>query len=497
MASYESIFLERGDALKYQVYAVLARHTVRDVSVSDISHLLNWKYQATYNVFDDILEDLQTLVAKPRQKLREQLLAAHELPVSLDAYRSILARRSLTYAAIDYATKDSEPSVQIFTSTHYVSRTTLLRRFRPVNVLLEVYHIKLKLATMRFEGPEVNIRYFLYAFYWWAHRLEYWAFDAIDPQLLDTERKQLSIRAGSPLENKQDQLFLAIIHVRLGHVQRIGDNALLESLATRIAAKQLRRGTLPVHVPVPSAALYNYFELSRPRFDASQRGAAVVKAEAALLAYAPAQELAATFANIIRHNSLWPVPLHADLTTNILRLTFGYALFQGEVPIPDDYIDGAREFGYDANVERQCRDAIDALPDTAEYKGYHEGKASLALQVATLATPHLRNQDNGDRIGVEVCVAPDTIGYERLHEFLNTVAWTATVVTHDGDLVITDHQSPLSPTGQAHPERCFDWYPDALALPSYRRVLTDRIIACHIAKYGSAPQVIKRRDDQF
>ncbi len=492
MASYESIFLARGDASKYQVYALLARHTVVDVSVSDISHMLHWKYQATYNVVGEILEDLEEVLAQPHETLRAQLLAARRLPLSLDAYRSYLARRSLAYAAIDYATKDSEPSVQIFTATHYISRTTLLRRLKPVNALLATYHIRLKMATMRFEGAEVNIRYFLYAFYWWAHRLEYWPFAAIDKQQLVAERQQLSIRAASPLEAAQDVLFLAITHVRLGRLQRIGANPMLAELALRIQA-QHQHSALPARLPAASATFYQYFELSRPRFDGELRGTDVVQAEAALLASAPAEALAATFVTIIRRNGLHAAPLAADLTTNILRLTYGYALFGGELPIPDDYVDGAREFGYDAQVERQCQAAIDALPETAPYAGYHHGKASLALQVATLAIPYLRNQDNGDRIGVEVCVAHDTRGYQTLCEFLNTVAWTATIVTHDGDLVITDRQVPLSATGLTHPERCFDWYPDALALPAYRRVLTAKLIACHRAKYGSAPQVIKKR----
>lgn len=478
------------DLTKLQTYQMFTKHPGESLTVRQLAAFLGWHYQAAYAAVQELAQDLETISGESQFALKTALLKGDGRVLAVDAYRSWLARQNLNYQLVDYALRDPLPSATEFMATHYISRPTLLRRLHRINALGAEYGVVIS-NDLQFEGAEANIRYCLYAFYWWAHRGQYWPFAATTQAKAHTFAECVSIVAPTTFEATQNDLFIGVIFTRVGKHLDLADSPLLAGLRKRInESGRIITNPAPKQIPDEVITLFHYFQLSRPRFDWRKRGQAALRQEVALLAdphcQAVANQLGAVIQQAARHSQALP----PDLCANLLRLTFGYALFNGTLPIPDDYVDGTRGYGYDPAVQAGCLQVLADLPNQANNAGYKRGSAMLALQVATLAVPFLRYQDHGDRLLVEVCVPPDSPGYARLVEFLNVVPWTAQRVQARGDLIILDPEATPSLTAQRHPERCYPWWAEAIDMPAYQAGLVAHIMALHTAKFGAAPQVV-------
>lgn len=216
LIDYGELFLERADWLKYQLYVVLSRPYVKDVTITDLAVMMNSKYQPTYNIFQELLDDLVDLSGEPRENVRTAMLAGVDLPLSLDAYRANLVQNSLVYRLVDYVIKSPSPSASQFCDQEFVSRSTISRKLKPLNALLKQYGLKFKLAKFAFDGNEINIRYFLFTMYWWAYRGTTWPFASVDRKQLEEEFEAITIVPDRPLTHLQQLYFLAIGHLRVG-----------------------------------------------------------------------------------------------------------------------------------------------------------------------------------------------------------------------------------------------------------------------------------------
>lgn len=445
----EAVFLDRAADLRYQVYAQLARQAVCGVTVRDLAVKLHWRYQATYYVVDEILMDLEQLLGRRRPHLRAQLLAADPLPVPLAVYRSYLAQRSLVYQLVDAAIQNPGMAAEAFAKRHFISRSTLNRRLRGCNTWLAQYQLKLRGSRLCFVGAELNVCYFIYDFYWWAHRGTAWPLAAVDQAAVAQQVRALPHCPQSPVGQVQMQLFLAAIKLRAGQRHPPASNPALQALATQLETKAMGRLSKAAVACCELLALTQY-----------QFGQAAV-ADASLSANVPktvtAQLLAAVGGQV-----------HPQLAANLLRLVYATWAFAG---VPRWAQAPVNVIGTEAMFA-----ALDELPATPAYALFHTHQAALANAAAVLADSRTLVGCAHRQVRVEVAVALDSPGAWQLREFLQVLPGVCQLVPvgSGGDLVITDHQV-ASPTLRHHPQRQFDWYADALALPAYRQALLTRI----------------------
>ncbi len=445
----EAVFLDRAADLRYQVYAQLARQAVCGVTVRDLAVQLHWRYQTTYNVVDEILMDLEQLLGRRRPHLRAQLLAADPLPVPLAVYRAYLAQRSLVYQLVDAAIQNSGMTAETFAKRHFISRSTLNRRLRGCKVWLAQYQLKLRGSRLCFVGAELNVCYFIYDFYWWAHRGTAWPLAAVDQATVARQVQALPHCPPSPVGRVQMQLFLAAIKLRAGQRHLPGSNPALQALATQLDSAAVD------HLPKAAVTSCELLALTQLQFDDAAFGTAL------LLASVPQTVTARLLAAV---GGQAP----PQLAANLLRLVYATWAFAG---VPRWAQAPVNATGAEAMFA-----ALDALPDTPAYALFHTHTPALANAAAVLADPRTIVGCAHRQVRVEVAVALDSPGAWQLREFLQVLPGVCQLVPvgSGGDLVITDHQG-ASPTLQHHPQRQFDWFADALALPAYRQALLARI----------------------
>lgn len=70
---------------------------------------------------------------------------------------------------------------------------------------------------------------------------------------------------------------------------------------------------------------------------------------------------------------------------------------------------------------------------------------------------------------VVLAIDPATEGYKQLDDFINAVPWVAQVVPNGSDLTI-DTGVDMDQTD------CFNWYPNALEIASYRERLIAKLV---------------------
>ena len=80
--AYEMVFLESADLLKYQLYAQLVRVVDRELSITDLARLRQAKYQATYAVFQEVVNDLIDATGLPSKTVRKALLSPGPPPLT-------------------------------------------------------------------------------------------------------------------------------------------------------------------------------------------------------------------------------------------------------------------------------------------------------------------------------------------------------------------------------------------------------------------------------
>lgn len=467
LIDYGELFLERADWLKYQLYVVLSRPYVKDVTITDLAVMMNSKYQPTYNIFQELLDDLVDLSGEPRENVRTAMLAGVDLPLSLDTYRANLVQNSLVYRLVDYVIKSPSPSASQFCDQEFVSRSTISRKLKPLNGLLKQYGLKFKLAKFAFDGNEINIRYFLFTMYWWAYRGSTWPFASVDRKQLEEEFAAITIVPDRPLTHLQQLYFLAIGHLRVGKQARIKPTVSLQLLDGKVNRHNLRHGCIRPPFTSLDVAAFNFFQISQSRFDVRTR-----RPESA----AVEMDLMFDDQTSVVMNSLVANVYHAecgdiddDLYLNLLRVISGFFICGGPVPQAQDYVGGAM-LAIPDDIQRILKQAIAALPETKEFDVFRTFEERFIMMIGPLIVPYLGNVQQHRRLQVRLAVDPMAEGLRELREFVNCVPWVAGESDTDCDLVIGSRDS----LQEVQPD--FSWYANALSLSPYRESLIRTIV---------------------
>jgi hypothetical protein len=462
LIDYGELFLERADWLKYQLYVMLSRPYVKDVTITDLAVMMNSKYQPTYNVFQELLDDLVDLSGEPREKVRTAMLAGVDLPLSLDAYRADLIQNSLVYRIVDYVIKSPSPGASQFCDQEFVSRSTISRKLKPLNTLLKQYGLKFKLAKFAFDGNEINIRNFLFTVYWWAYRGTMWPFATVDQQQLETEFAAITIVPDRPLTHLQQLYFLAISHLRVGKQARIKPTANLQWLDTKINRHNLRLGSIRPPLTGLDVTAFNFFQISQARFDVRTRRPESAAVEMDLIF----DDQTSVVMNDLVAAVYQPAcgDIDDDLYLNLLRVVSGFLICSGPVPQAQDYVGGAA-LNISDEIQQLLKSAVATLPEAKVVNVFRDFESRLISLIGPLIAPYLSNVQQHRRLQVRLAVEPMTEGLRELREFVNCVPWVASVSNTTCDLTIGNRDSLQT----VQPD--FSWYANALELSSYRESL--------------------------
>ncbi len=457
---FTDVFMERADQLKYHLYCVLTRSDVQHVTIADLAEITHATYQPVYNVFQEMLADIVMLTKRPKAKVRKQMLEAAKMPLGLDAYRSYLVRKSMMYRLLDYAVTTPNPTPAQFEAKEFVSRSTMTRKLRGANVLMARYGIRFRLAKLEFTGDELNVRFFLYAFYWWAHRGSYWPFSSITRKRLHDECLQIGIMNEHPVSQIQMQVFLAISHLRLGKNHRIQLTQRLERFGTAISVLGLRQGNCTPPFTYTDMLGYNFYQVSQPRFDEMMRTPGDLADEATLFADPAVLTVVAKLQKAI------PVALSEAELLNLRRLTFGYLLCHGPYPQAQEIV-APEEVPTASDKVARVIAAVQELPAGAGFDDLIEHAGEFAQHVVELLRPVAASP-----VRVQLAIEPVAEGYGDMAGFVNCVPWVAqTADDQAADVRIGVGDMPAD----TPPD--ITWFSNAVSVPSFREEVVNALLA--------------------
>ncbi|MDC4185184.1 helix-turn-helix domain-containing protein [Loigolactobacillus coryniformis] len=228
---FEEIFLEKADLQKFQMFRVLKSAGTNSFTINDISEQLHLSYQQTYNTFQDLLQDMQTMNPQLDSTLnRHELLSQHTFKTSLERYRLFLLEQSLVFQFIDYLVQEAAPSVSEFCEQHFVSKSTLLRKSAALKRFMLQYSLRFSYTDLKIVGDECNIRYFLFIVYWIGFHGMRWPLHHFSESSLQQSLTTVNTPANDTILTLQKRLLLGIMRVRITNGYLIHNNNLFKIL---------------------------------------------------------------------------------------------------------------------------------------------------------------------------------------------------------------------------------------------------------------------------
>jgi hypothetical protein len=176
--------------------------------------------------------------------------------------------------------------------------------------------------------------------------------------------------------------------------------------------------------------------------------------------------------------------IDVDLYLNMMRVIFGYLLFNGDFPQAQDVVGGGRT-ERDPAVVAKLAAVVDGLPSAPPFAGFHQDAAAFTDELACLVTPYIRRCIRNQQVRIKLDVDPAIEGYRDLYHFLDCTPWIAQVTEDHADMIVGADESPA-----ASLPADFTWYANALDLPVYRESLIHALSAVRKEKQAVlAPEV--------
>lgn len=111
---FEAYFFDKRATINYRVYRVLKALQNTAFTVNKLSQEAQLSYSQTYNAFQDIMADLQTMSPKTVSTADEEAFNILAQNVSVDQYRFHLLNHSMAFAFFDYLFKRQRLMCMIF-----------------------------------------------------------------------------------------------------------------------------------------------------------------------------------------------------------------------------------------------------------------------------------------------------------------------------------------------------------------------------------------------
>ncbi|MFD1484752.1 helix-turn-helix domain-containing protein [Lacticaseibacillus baoqingensis] len=462
---FAAIFLEKSDLQKYQLLQTLSALEATGKTIADLSNKLAFSYQRTYNLFQELSQDLAAMRHLAPAKMRQQLLSPGPLAISADHYLYDRLQHALPFLFFDYLVQGHQPSVNRFCAEHFISRSTLNRKLVTLRHFFAQYQIKLSLSRPGLIGPEPQIRLCLQTIYWQATHGETWPFSATPLAALKTQYQALPSGEAYPVFAQLDLYLIACSRLRIatGHV---------------ITA-----------LPLAAAPVYPVFDsASYPHLSAAQLAAendffafyqatnlrlhTTTKQPASLSAWLPEALLVTQYLqqHLLQPSDAGYVALHANqrLIANIQRVTARFLAFGGNYPKACDFSMPERITARSQRLAEQLAQWLTTLPKTAPFDLLTQNAASFADAIRFLLAPYLLAAKPPARVNVKVLLAANDILNRQLSGFLDNLFFVTRMSElaplTDADLVVCDAEMAQTPPVhrylKTHPQALFSWYLD-------------------------------------
>lgn len=237
---FEETFLDKADLQKYQLYRVIKTLSTETFTITDLSQEIELTYRQTYNIFQDLQNDLESLPDLENRLTSHLEMKLSSFPLSLDKYRLYLLKNSTVFQFMNALAIGPRESLEQFCANHFTSRSTLLRKTTNLKNLLAHYQIKISYTTMKLVGMEQAIRLFLYNFYWLSYHAVAWPFKHQNFKEIQKWYLQLPEAADNLISILQECQFTAICRIRIasGHVISVSDSTRFNQLFDQFSAFQ-------------------------------------------------------------------------------------------------------------------------------------------------------------------------------------------------------------------------------------------------------------------
>lgn len=472
---YEQLFLDTSDLQKFQMYRALKTIDESGFTINDLSNKLHVSYQQSYNIFRELLADLEQITGKSSKVEKKRLMSPSNFPVSIDEYRLFLLEQSLQFQFIDYMAQAVHTNVDTFCADRYISRSTLTRKTLPLRKFLERYDMGISFTSTEITGDERRIRFFLFSFYWFGFHGVRWPITAIQPQRLNDAYLHIEDAPRSPLIALQEMLFWGICRLRIvrGHLLKpwprfdkiftqatlLNDTVYDADMYAKLTAEQLRS----------ESQFFRFYQLGRMRFSKTQDDwlemyANVMDSDNPIRTYT---DHLTDFLEKFRHpKALLAVSDDMALVTNIIRVATTFYLFQGPVPQLLDFYDEAREIYPHTTMYDDLLKFHRDLPSGQDMDAFKQNAVMLTQQICYILSPHLRSFTWPQLVQCKLLLEDSNVSVHKISTFLGSLSFVELMGhdedTADADLIITfAGDRPVLSSKPKHPQTRVVWHVDA------------------------------------
>lgn len=239
---FESYFFDKHSAIKFRLFQTLKSLNGEGFTVNKLSKTMSMSYQQTYNSFQDVMADLESMQgkasnrAKGKKDEKENDFAALAKTVHVDTYRFYLLQQSVTFSFFNTLFQNDGIDSAKFCKDENISASTLRRRIEPFREFLQEKQIRFDPTTWKLQGTEFQIRMLLNSFYTEAFRGAGWPFTGIDEKFVESALRTIDDRAAEigwpkvPYASKQLLVDLAIQLLRISQHEYFIVNPRLQNL---------------------------------------------------------------------------------------------------------------------------------------------------------------------------------------------------------------------------------------------------------------------------
>ncbi|BDR59573.1 helix-turn-helix domain-containing protein [Xylocopilactobacillus apicola] len=443
---FEETILEKGEYQKFSMFRILKSFEGTNYTIIDISNAMGVSYQQTYNILQELLEDIKGFPNANLQKLdRKTFLSSKQIPITIDMYRLFLLKRSIVFQFINYIVQGANPNVEKFCQDHFISRSTLLRKNAPLKVLLEKYQIKISYNELGLIGDEKRIRFFLYCFYWLSFRGLEWPFKSTSyfdvSQQLQLEPNELN----DPVVTIRTVLFWSISRIRVIHGYQISDMESFNEIFPRnLTAFNLDRSFNNVNFPnisneqlLVESQFFLFFRLQSLIFpnsndEISNKIYQEIKADQGTIWELTEEFITETQKHLIDGERDQQLANNIPLQANLMRIFFSYYVMKGDYFQFNDFYDQDNAIDYNNSTPYKIvSNFVNEKHEESKYRPYLIAEQKVIDEIQYLMIPYLRFFKSNEAVKVKLILESSDLVTRDVMTFLDDLSFVD--IENEGD----------------------------------------------------------------
>lgn len=447
---FEAYFFDKRATINYRVYRVLKALQNTAFTVNKLSQEAQLSYSQTYNAFQDIMADLQTMSPKTVSTADEEAFNILAQNVSVDQYRFYLLNNAMAFAFFDYLFKTPTPDVHDFCTEHDISISTLRRRVEPFKAYLQSKGVTLNTSAWGLEGSELRIRMVILNFFILGYRGAGWPLGNADYELCLTECSRIARTyqgqwfTADPSLAKQDLLAMMVQHMRMQQGNVLPQEVAFTRL-TQAPGAQVLPDVIQADKAWVSTNESGFFYFCRIHF--LSLGTKPTAADHWLIDHFQRRDsVVAHFADGLINYLVAQNPELLAVTTrdsellraNLYRITYSYWLFGGDFSKRLDFYDEDRNAAAFGRLPALIDTYFQNLEgDAAAMRPYQGIMRRIIYGVVRDDFPEL---DADHQLSVAVLIEPGTFTLRDILHFLDGISFVklAENTQHpDADVIIT------------------------------------------------------------